>query len=218
MDNLEVNHVQNIFLCIRDRILDLKGDIRFEYIQIFKNQGFLAGATIPHPHMQILALPIAPTEVMAKLRRARVFYDQYRECYYCHILKEEKTQKAEKTRVLNENYHFVVHAPFASRFPFQLTITPKIHVSRFEESVEGVFKDLAEIIKYTLSRINQVLKKPSFHIILNNPPLKVTCGDYFHWTLDILPVISRTGGFELATNCYINPYPPEEVVEKLKEE
>ena len=215
MDELEVKHAQDIFLCLRDRILDLKGDIRFEYIQVFKNQGFLAGATIPHPHLQILALPVAPTEVMGKLRRTRIFYEQHHECYYCHVLKEEKRLK---TRILSENYHFVVHAPYASRFPFQLTITPKIHVSRFEESADGVFKDLAEMVKYSLSRINQGLKKPSFHMILNNPPLKVTCGDYFHWTLDILPVISRTGGFELATSCYINPYPPEEVVEALKEE
>jgi len=213
LNELEVTHIQDIFLTIKERILDLKGDIRFEFVQVFKNQGPLAGATIPHPHMQIMAMPVVPTAVRGNLKMAETFFEKNQRCFYCHNYRQEKTQEI---RLLTENYHFMAFAPFASRFPFQLTIIPKIHNSRFEESVEGMFKDLAEIVKLGLIRINKALNKPSFHLLLHNSPFKMDCKDYFHWHLEIIPVISGTGGFELATGCYINPYPPEEAIEVLK--
>ena len=51
----------------RDRMLDLKKDRRFRYILIFKNHGEAAGASLEHPHSQLIALPIVPKRVQEEV-------------------------------------------------------------------------------------------------------------------------------------------------------
>src|SRR3954469_13633205 len=59
--------VADVFLTFRDRILDLKKDPRFEYVLVFKNHGEAAGASLEHPHSQLIATPIIPIMVTEAL-------------------------------------------------------------------------------------------------------------------------------------------------------
>ena len=55
----------------RERLLDLKQDRRLRYILVFKNQGAAAGATLEHPHSQLIALPVVPDFVREEIEGAR---------------------------------------------------------------------------------------------------------------------------------------------------
>src|SRR6185436_11882325 len=59
--------IERILWAFRERILDLKKDRRFRYILIFKNHGAPAGASLEHPHSQLIALPIVPDFVREEL-------------------------------------------------------------------------------------------------------------------------------------------------------
>jgi len=72
MSNKEL---EDIIWAYRDRIMDLKRDIRFEYILIFKNHGSAAGASLSHPHSQLIATPIVPKRVREEVNGAKNYFD-----------------------------------------------------------------------------------------------------------------------------------------------
>ena len=57
------------------RSIDLQKDRRFKYILIFKNYGAVAGASLEHPHSQLIALPVVPSRVMDELKGAQRHYE-----------------------------------------------------------------------------------------------------------------------------------------------
>jgi len=213
MDRLTVKEVADVFRTFKHRIRDLKQDIRLKHIQIFKNQGARAGATIPHPHCQIVAMPVIPPALDQKLKRAQMHFARKERCIFCDIIRHETQYRK---RLLTENDEFIVVAPFASNFPFQLAIYPKKHNHSFETVNDSLFHELAEMIREALGRINGVLESPAYNLVLHNAPFDRDCRDYFHWYLELTPIISGTGGFELGTHSYINPTLPEEAIEILK--
>ncbi len=213
MDELEDEQVSDIFLTFKRRILDLKRDIRFKYIQVFKNHKRMGGATIPHPHSQMVALPIIPARVKERLMRAEAHFKAKDRCLFCDIIHYE--QEYHK-RILVENSDYIVMSPFAPKLPFELVLYPKSHAASFEETGDSMMLSLAVVFRETISRINKSLEHPAYNLMLHNSSFDRDCKDYFHWHLELVPVITGTGGFELSTYSYINPTPPEEAIEILK--
>jgi UDPglucose--hexose-1-phosphate uridylyltransferase len=210
---MEVEHIKQIFISYKRRILDLKRDKRFKYIQIFKNHGIKAGSSIHHPHSQIIALPVIPSKVMNRLSNTENYFKLHDRCLLCDILDYERSYNK---RVLFENRDFIVFASYAPKFPFELIICPIKHASSYERTPDKNFISLAEILKQTMKKIGKVLDNPAYNLLLHNSPFIKNCTHYFHWHMELIPIISGTGGFELATNCYINPIPPEESIQILK--
>src|SRR5208337_3131247 len=122
--------VEDALWAYRDRILDLKKDRRFKYILIFKNHGEAAGASLEHTHSQLIALPVVPKRVREEVDGAREHYNFKERCIFCDIIRQEMEKSL---RLIAENQAFVVLAPFAPRFPFEIWIIPKIHQCAFEE-------------------------------------------------------------------------------------
>ena len=53
----------------RERLIDLRRDIRIRYVLLFKNHGQDAGASLYHPHSQLIATPIIPTAPLIQTSR-----------------------------------------------------------------------------------------------------------------------------------------------------
>ena len=217
VDNLDIRQVTHIFRAHKKRILDLKRDQRFKYIQVFKNHKAMAGATISHSHSQIVALPVIPPAVKEKINRASDHFNTKGRCIFCDIIDHER---AFQKRVLFENNDFIVMSPYAPRFPFELVIYPRMHSPSFENTGDAPLESLANIFKDTITRINKVLDQPAYNLVFNNSPFdfenQPNYNRCFHWHMEVVPVITGTGGFELGTNSYINPTFPEEAVKILQ--
>jgi len=119
--------------------------------------------------------------------------------------------------VIAENQAFVVLAPFAPRFPFEMWIIPKTHQCAFEQSQKAEFEQLAPILKDMLSRLDRVLEWPAYNYIIHTAPIGESVEDYYHWHLEIMPKLTKVAGFEWGTGFYINPTPPEESAKFLRE-
>lgn len=211
---LDDKSVEDIFKIFKERILDLKRDIRFEYILIFKNCGRQAGATLSHPHSQLIAMPMIPIIIKQELTGAKYYYEYKERCVYCDIVNEElKTSK----RVIFENDDFVAICPYASRFPFEVWILPKRHDNMYEDIKDTEIKNLANIMKIINRKLNTGLENPPYNYLLHTSPLKDTNLQYYHWHIEIMPQLSGVGGFEWGTGFYINPIPPEEAAKFLVE-
>jgi UDPglucose--hexose-1-phosphate uridylyltransferase len=212
--DLPPKKIEDVIWAYRDRVLDLKNDLRFRYILIFKNHGASAGATLEHSHSQLIALPIVPTSVLEEIEGCRAHYQQKERCIYCDILRQDVS---DGDRIVAENQEFLCVTPFAPRFPFEQWILPKRHAAYFEECQKSQFEFLAPILAESLRRMDKVLKRPAYNFILHNSPLHEKSGDYYHWHIEIIPKLTQVAGFEWGTGFYINPVLPEESAKYLRE-
>ncbi len=211
---LSEKHLEDVFWAYRDRILDLRKDARLRYVLIFKNHGAAAGATLEHTHSQLIALPIVPTNVLNEIAGCQEHYREKERCIYCDIVRQEI---ADRSRVVGENAEFLSVAPFAPRFPFEVWVLPKKHISYFEESQKFQFEALARIFSDTLRRLDRALGSPPFNFILHTSPLHERTGEFYHWHIEVMPKLSQVAGFEWGTGFYINPIPPEEAAAFLRD-
>jgi UDPglucose--hexose-1-phosphate uridylyltransferase len=211
---LPVDAVADVLLAYRERVLDLKKDSRFQYVLVFKNHGEAAGASLEHPHSQLIATPIIPIMVMEELTGSAEHYDRRERCVWCDILRQERRSRR---RLILDREGFVALAPFAPRFPFETWILPDRHHSAFEESGVDDLRGLASVFQDFLRRMNRVLHEPAFNFMLHTAPLQEGNLDHFHWHLEIIPKLTRVAGFEWGSGFFINPVAPEEAATALRE-
>ena len=213
LTSLDNGNVEEVLLCYRERLVDLKSDKRFVYGLLFKNVGFSAGASLEHTHSQLIVTPIVPPLVANEIAIAKTFYQHSKRCLFCNMIQQEiETDK----RVVISTDNFVAFAPFASRFPFEIWILPKKHESNFENLQGFEAEELAHILKSVLAKLEATLDFPPYNYIIHNAPFNVTESEYFHWHIEIIPRLTNIAGFEWGTGFYINPTSPEEAAEMLR--
>ena len=181
----------------------LKKEKNIKSVFIFKNHGHAAGASLPHSHSQILALPIIPPFI----EEEKQIIKKAKACVYCGLLKKAFKEK----RVLLENSVFVVFAPYASAYPYQLLVLPRQHQPFFEKIDDKQLPLLANLIKEVFRKYKKLLGNIPFNCFFNLPSTKEG-----HWNIQITPKLTIPAGFEKGTGIYINPVPPEIAVTELK--
>jgi UDPglucose--hexose-1-phosphate uridylyltransferase len=212
---LSLPAVTNVLWAYRERIIDLRRDVRLRHVLVFKNHGVAAGASLEHSHSQIIALPIVPRRVSEEIEGAKNFFQFKDRCVFCDIIRQELNQGK---RVVSENKSFVAVAPFASRFPFETWILPKTHCPTFESMEPSEYEQAGHILSDTLHRMNRVLDQPPYNYVIHSSSFPDADREYYHWHLEIMPKLTKVAGFEWGTGFYINPTPPEEAAEYLREE
>jgi UDPglucose--hexose-1-phosphate uridylyltransferase len=211
---MSIDAVADVLLAYRERVLDLKKDPRFEYVLVFKNYGEPAGASLEHPHSQLIATPIIPIMVLEELGGSARYWEMKERCVWCDILRQERRAGR---RVILESNGFAVVAPFAPRFPFETWILPSRHRSSFEDSEIDEIRGLAAVLREFFRRLGAALNDPPFNFMLHTAPLREPTLDYFHWHLEIIPKLTRVAGFEWGTGFFINPVPPEDATAALRD-
>ena len=213
LSELPVEQVEAIIRAYKSRCLDLRKDKRFEYILLFKNNGKSAGASLSHPHTQLIALPMIPKSVHEELVAAQNHYEYKDRCIYCDMIRQE--EKYEKNIVAaNDNY--IAFCPYVSRFAFETWIMPKGHFASFDYIEDNMIKDLADILKNVLARIRKSLKAPAYNFVVHTSPIENKIRPDYHWHIEIMPKLIKTAGFEWGTGFYINPTPPESAAKHLR--
>ncbi len=207
-------NLEEVLWAFKERIEDLKQDARFKYILTFKNHGDAAGASLEHPHTQMIALPIIPKRVAEEMEGSRAHFANKERCIFCDIIHQEQMSKS---RIITENKNFIAFTPFASRFPFETWVLPKMHISHYEDSEKVGFDYLASLLRDTMRRLDTVLSDPPYNLIIHTSPVTAFNLEYYHWHIEIIPKLTKVAGFEWGTGFYINPTPPEEAAEYLRE-
>ena len=208
----------------RERLRDLMRDPRFRYVLIFKNHGARAGASLYHSHSQLIATPVTPRTVAVELNTAREHYAVKERCLFCDILQQEME---EQQRIVAQDRHFVTFCPYASRFPFEMTLMPRVHSHDFAALDDDGLRRMARHLKEVLGRMNESLSHPPYNFLLHTAPNTqsrslrtgywTSLASDWHWHLEILPQLTSVAGFEWGTGFYINPTAPERAAEHLRE-
>jgi UDPglucose--hexose-1-phosphate uridylyltransferase len=206
-------HVASILRVYKQRYQMLSTDHRVNHITIFKNHGTDAGASLQHPHSQLIATPMIPSQVRHRLQEALRHYDDVGECMFCHMVEREVENQ---TRIVLKSERFVAMEVFASATPFATHIFPLRHMASFGDISEMELTDLGRVLRTLLAKIYVGLENPDLNFTVRSGPAEYAGARHFHWYVSVIPRLTHTAGFELGSGMFINTVLPEAAAEFLR--
>ncbi len=201
--DFSLEHVERLVQVYIDRYSHYRSLDEVKCVSIFKNWGKEAGASLSHSHSQLITLPILPP----LMKREQEAISQASFCPYCNIVERERTS----CRLIAEDDHWIIIAPFYSLTPYETWILPRRHFGDLAEMKEPEHKSLADLLKKVLGGVRSLLDDPPYNLMIFQLP-----SDY-HFNIRIQPVVSKIAGFERSSGVYINPVPPELAADQMRQ-
>jgi UDPglucose--hexose-1-phosphate uridylyltransferase len=138
---------------------------------VFKNEGRIAGASMPHPHSQVIALdrrsPRRANETSAK------------GCGWCDVQTDDR-------RLISRTASFSVVSPFAPAFAYEMAIVPHEHEPSFA-AIGRKAQELARLMQQAVRGIRNTGDRTGYNWIFHN------ASHPFHWYLEITPRLTIPG-------------------------
>lgn len=210
--SMEPGQIEKILLAYRERLIDLQKDQRFQQFLILKNH---PGVFNRHPHSHIMAMPVIPRRIDEEIWGTLDYYQRKERCIFCDIIKEEISTKK---RVVLETVHFLIFLPFASRYPFEAWIIPKVHSPDFHGIREEEIADLSVAIQSLFYSFFKLLSDPPYSLTFHTSPVRDRYHRReYHWHIETRLRIGLREGFEWGTGFFVNPTPPEDAARFLRE-
>ncbi|HEY9070878.1 MAG TPA: galactose-1-phosphate uridylyltransferase [Candidatus Ozemobacteraceae bacterium] len=207
-------HAEKLVWTYRERVRAFYADPRIRHVILFKNHGEESGASLQHPHSQVVGLPIVPGQVLERADAALHYQLENGDCLVCRMIAEERRTGA---RLVAENDAFIAFIPFAALSPFHVWIFPKAHAACFATLEDGQIEPLTRLLQAVLGKIYAALDNPAFNFVVRSLAVKDAKAGYFHWYISIIPRVGKAAGFELGTGMYINSSHPEASAALLRE-
>lgn len=212
---MSVDQVEAILHTYRERYRALRRTAPKLYPFVFRNHGGRAGASIPHPHSQVIATDFPPPRIKEEEAAARKRYEETDQCPYCEMVDEELRAEV---RLVATNDAFVMFVPFAAQMPGELWILPRAHNPEFGHMTSSQRAALAPLLHKAARRYYVHLDDPAFNLYVRTALQHESEASHLHWSLRLRPRTSRRAGFELSTDVQVNPSLPEHDAELLRTE
>lgn len=174
------------------------------HVQVFVNHGKAAGASIEHPHAQIIGLDFVPPEIGAEMQRFAAAG--------CDLV-EGALDDARGSPFELLTGDVVAWCPPASASPFEVVVAHARAGRRFDEAPDGHVAGVALATRDVLAALREVLGEAAYNLTVNTAP---RVGGTGHWYVRITPRLTVTAGFEQATGVFVNIEPPEVAAATLR--
>jgi len=208
LDDLDDEHAGDLMLALKRRLTDHASTEHVRYTQAIVNHGWEAGASIAHPHGQILGLPFVPGEVLDEERAFARFAGG---CLLCTTVEAEL---ATGERIVFANDDVAVICPYWSGSPYELLIVPRRHDLHLQDADEPSLEAVGRALRDTTAFLNRAIGDVAYNVGFHTAPHAHT-GEY-HWHIHIWPNLVTQAGFERGTGVLINIVPPEQAAETLR--
>lgn len=197
-----------VMAAIRDRIEDHAGS-GLRYSQFIANCGREAGASLDHPHGQLLAMPFVPRE----LQDEQAGFDRFEgNCLLCTVLDAEM---AARHRVVAADEQVMTLCPFWSGTPYEMLLLPRVHQRWVHQAQPFDVAAVGRAIRDALVRLRATAGDVAYNVVLHSAPFRAR--DDFHWHVHLLPKVTTRAGFELGTGVLINVVAPEQAAMELRQ-
>lgn len=210
--SMEQHHLSLVLKAWQARYRYHAGDPLVRYVQLFRNSGPASGASLSHPHSQLVALPLIPLSLEAELSRAARYSSATGNCAYCKVVAREEGGP----RLVLANGDFVAFCPFASRVPYETWVVPRRHQPEFGCLTPPELASLAGMLRALAGSHFEIPGGTSFNLILHTAPCDGGSYAHYHWHLEWIPRTGTAGGFEWGTGWFINTVPPEAAARRLR--
>lgn len=212
LNQLSEVEVARIVMAWQTRCCQIADGGRFRFVNIFRNEGFNAGASLPHCHSQLLASNLVTSALQSRLTAEHNHQSSNGGSLFQAWLNSELT---DGSRIVAETPSFVAVCPFASRLPWQIRLCPSgPGVADFCQLSTADVCELAAMLLSVVDGLKSIANSVAFNITLTMPPLETPSA--FPWMLDVLPRPSRFAGFELMTDVDILTVSPEQSAEQYR--
>jgi UDPglucose--hexose-1-phosphate uridylyltransferase len=179
------------------------------YTHLIVNEGVQAGASLPHTHSQLYALPFVPAAVARERERFTAYLERTQGRNLLADVLQEEVRLRE--RIVAIDSEAVVICPFASRMPFEMMLIPRTPRARFQD--DGPLG--AKLLHEALSRLQSALGGlPPLNMWVRTAP---SGAGEFCWHLDVLPRLAQLAGLEMGTGVSLNIVPPEQAAATLRD-
>ena len=211
---LEQNELAEVIDAYRERYLSIMNQKGITSISIFHNHGKQAGASVVHPHSQIIALPVITPSVKREIAICEKYFVSHKEHLF-NVMAEFELEKGE--RIVYTNDKFIVYCPFASSCAFQMRILPREAQPYFERISQDGELFLADALSHALQALYKGLDDPDFNYFIRTAPCDGRAYNEYSFYIDIMPRTHVYGGFEFSTDIEIVPMMPEKAAQFLRD-
>lgn len=208
LHTLDDNDAAELMRMLERRFEQHAASPNLRFTQAIINHGREAGASLSHPHGQLLGLPFVPGEVLEEQRGFSRFEGG---CILCNTVEAELV---DGERVVFANDHVVCICPFWSGSPFEMMIIPRSHDLHLTDSDDGTLAAMGVGIRDAIAHLVELLGDVSYNLVFRTAPHHY--GGQFHWYVSIWPKLVTTAGFERGTGVMINIMPPERAAALLR--
>lgn len=208
IDTFDDESCGQIMSVLKQRLLEHAATRNIRYTQAIVNHGREAGASLSHPHGQLLGLPFVPGEI---LDEERAFVRFEGGCILCATVESELVSGE---RVVLATDDAVVVCPFWSGGPYEMLVIPRHHDQHLPDASDESLAGVGRAIRDALAHLNAVFPDVSFNLVFHTAPHQHD--GPFHWHAHLWPKLTTVAGFERGTGVMINIVPPEQAADELR--
>lgn len=195
----------------RYRALAARRDVR--HVMLFENHGPAAGASLAHPHVQIVGLPLVPPAV----RRRRALAGRYAARTGGSLWRDLLAAELRAgERIVAADERLVCWAPFAPHVPFELWLAPRQPRASFGDLSDELVRPFALALRAALAALALALGPVDVNYVLHSAPVGAEATDGLSWFVQILPRLTALAGFELGGGISVTTVPPEDAAAQLR--
>ncbi len=206
--DLSASHVSLVMKAISERMTAHGEDPGLRYSQLIINFGREAGASVEHPHAQLLSMPFVPRELMEEQGGFARFRGN---CIMCATVESEEWAGL---RLVFRNDDVVVFCPYWSGTPYEMLIVPRSHEAHVNGTSPEQLEAVGMAVQTALLSLRDAVGDVAYNIVFHTAPFR-SASD-FHWHVHVLPKITTPAGFELGTGVPINVVAPETAANELR--
>ena len=178
------------------------------YVHVIVNEGKEAGASLPHTHAQLYALPFVPAAVARERERFTAYSDRTQGRNLLEDVLQEEVRRRERVVAIDDEA--VSICPFAARVPFHFQVVPRRPAARFAD--DGPLG--AGVLHETLVRLGATLGHlPPLNMWVRTAPRDA---EHFCWRIEIMPRLAQFAGLEIGTGVHLNVLAPEDAAKRLR--
>jgi UDPglucose--hexose-1-phosphate uridylyltransferase len=208
LPDLDDRQASDLMHALKRRFVDHANTRHVRYTQAIVNHGHEAGASLSHPHGQLLGLPFVPGEVLDEERAFARFVGG---CVLCTTVEAEISSGE---RIIFANDDVVVMCPYWSGSPYELLFVPRRHEQHLQDADDDSLDAMGRALRDATAFLNQALGDIAYNVGFHTAPHQH--GGEFHWHVHLWPNLHTIAGFERGTGVLINVVPPEQAAEVLR--
>ena len=207
--DLPDDQVDLVTAAISDRIAEHAGTPGLRYSQAIVNWGRQAGASVDHPHAQLLGMPFVPRELADEQAGFARFEGG------CVLCTTAGAEEAARHRLVHADDDVVVLCPFWSASPYEMLVVPRAHGAHLHLAGGAAVGTVGRAVRDALRRLHACVGDVPYNLVFHSAPYRAA-GPY-HWHVHVVPTLTTPAGFELGTGVMVNVVAPESAAADLRD-
>jgi UDPglucose--hexose-1-phosphate uridylyltransferase len=204
---LDDDAAAEVFCVLRDRVRT-HVEAGHAFALAIVNHRRAAGASIAHPHAQVLALDFVPPLVAAGIERFRdAGEDLVLADAYAGTSLFDGTTGARHPGVL-------AWSPYAAASPGMVRVALADAGASFAAATDAQVVAMGRAAREVLERLGAWMDDPPYNLVVHTSP---SAHATFHWYVEITPRVAVVAGFEQGTGVLVNTVPPEHAADLIRD-